>query len=620
MPFNVALSGLQAASSEMEVSGNNIANASTPGFKRARSEFSDVYAASALGTTSTAIGTGVRLTAVTQQFTQGTVNFTNNNLDLALNGKGFFILNGNGVTNYTRAGSFGVDREGRIVDAGGQQLQGLQADATGNITGAMGGLVLNSSNLSPAATNKVNSTLNLDAASDLPASPWLGTSTFGGTPPSPSSYNDATSATVYDSLGNSHIMTMYFEKSTAANTWNVHLQVDGMDVYTNSAKPNMVTGAAGSLVVAGTLPVLDTNDLTINGTAVPIPSSDGISTTDDQSSAKALVTAINSIKSTTGVEAKVIPAVVNLGIYTPGILQNNNFTINGVQIETATATQDALVAAINAADAGVTASVDPLGQVNLTAIGTTPDDGRNIEISSDGNAVNSTFSVFSLGVAGNAVQRGQLTLTANFPIEIAGDVPSKIGINANTYLAPWKVVFNNDGSFNDVASEPIIVDWTPLNAKGEYNGANKPQKIVLDISKGTQFGSAFAVQDLVQDGYTTGRLSQVDVDSSGILFGRYSNGQSLALGQVVLANFNNTQGLQPLGDTAWGETFNSGSPIVSAPGTASLGLIQSGAQEDSNVTLTEELVSLIIAQRNFQANAKTIETANATTQTVINLR
>ena len=157
MPFNIALAGLQTAQSELSVTGNNIANASTPGFKRARAEFADVYATSALGTTATAIGTGVRLVAVSQQFTQGTVNFSDNNLDLALNGQGFFIVSDNSTTSYSRAGIFGVDREGYVTNSSGHRLQGLVADNLGNITGEMGDLILNSANLSPEGTSATRS-------------------------------------------------------------------------------------------------------------------------------------------------------------------------------------------------------------------------------------------------------------------------------------------------------------------------------------------------------------------------------------------------------------------------------------------------------------------------------
>ena len=144
--------------------------------------------------------------------------------------------------------------------------------------------------------------------------------------------------------------------------------------------------------------------------------------------------------------------------------------------------------------------------------------------------------------------------------------------------------------------------------------------LTLDYSAATQYGSAFSVNALAQDGFTTGRLSGLDIDSEGIIFARFTNGQASVTGQIALANFANQQGLQPASDTAWSETFSSGAVIIGSPGTASLGLIQAGALEQSNVDLSEELVNMIIAQRSFQANAEVISTADAITQSIINLR
>jgi len=117
MGFETALTGLNAASADLNVISNNIANTSTTGFKGSRAEFADIYAAANLGTTSTAIGSGVRLSAVAQQFTQGNISFTNNNLDLAINGQGFFRLSDNGSSVYSRSGTFHVDRDGYMSTA-----------------------------------------------------------------------------------------------------------------------------------------------------------------------------------------------------------------------------------------------------------------------------------------------------------------------------------------------------------------------------------------------------------------------------------------------------------------------------------------------------------------------
>ena len=143
---------------------------------------------------------------------------------------------------------------------------------------------------------------------------------------------------------------------------------------------------------------------------------------------------------------------------------------------------------------------------------------------------------------------------------------------------------------------------------------------ILDVNGSSQFSGGFSVNELDQNGFARGRLSSVDVSETGVIFARYSNGEALTLGRVALGSFANDQGLTPLGDSTWGQSFESGEPVIGAPRTASLGSITSGALEDSNVELAEELVALIIAQRNFQANSRTIETANEIQQTIINLR
>jgi flagellar hook protein FlgE len=171
MPFRIALSGLNAASADLRIIGNNVANASTTGYKKSRAEFADIFATSSLGTTANAIGAGVRVAAVAQQFTQGNVGFTDNNLDLAISGQGFFMMEDNGVAVYSRAGSFGVDRDGYVVNSQQQRLIAFQADSSGGITGARGDLRLDTSDINPAATSRVNMGLNLNAADEVPLPP-----------------------------------------------------------------------------------------------------------------------------------------------------------------------------------------------------------------------------------------------------------------------------------------------------------------------------------------------------------------------------------------------------------------------------------------------------------------
>jgi len=406
MAFNTALSGIQAASSDLGIIGNNIANSSTTGFKASRAEFSDVYAAGLVGGSDATIGSGVRLQNAAQQFSQGNVSFTDNALDLAINGGGFFILDDNGSNVYTRAGNFSIDSKGAVVNNDGNALIARSADTNGAITGGVAPLLLSTANVAPNPTANLESTVNLDSREGATDANWLLT---GGVPDT-AGYNSSTSTSIYDSLGNDHTATLYFSKlnpGASPNEWNVRTVVDGN--------------------------LLDTSAVT----------------------------------------------------------------------------------------------------------------------------------------------------------------------------------FNDDGSYN--APPNIAVTWTP------GGGAAPAQTFSIDLAKSTQYGSNFAVNRLSQDGFTTGQLLGVDIDSEGIIFSRYSNGQSQPQGQIVMANFENSQGLQPLGSTTWAETFSSGSPVVSNPGTGGLGLIQSNALEDSNVDLTAELVKMIVAQRNFQANAQTIQAEDTVTQTIINI-
>lgn len=425
MPFRTALSGLNAAATDLRVIGNNVSNASTTGFKKSRAEFGDIYPAANLGSASNAIGSGVQVAAVKQQFIQGNVGFTENNLDLAISGDGFFRLSDNGSIVYSRAGAFGVDRSGFIANSASQRLTGYQVDSSGNITGALGDLQLNTSDIAPAATTTINVTANLDA-NETAFTPYPAAPAFNRA--DPTTYNHSTSLTVYDSLGNPVVGTMYYRKTTTANTWETHLWT------TNSA------GAATEVLPTG---------------------------------------------------------------------------------------------------------------------------------------------------------------------NVAGQ--------------PATLTFNNSGvltAVNPAVGGTLAVDYQAVNpGTGAAN-------LVLDLNYAgsTQFGSNFSVNALSQDGYTSGRLTGLSIGETGVVLARYTNGQTRTLGQVALVDFSNQQGLQQLGNTTWAETFDSGAALVGAPGTANLGVIQSGALEGSNVNLTEQLVNMITAQRNFQANAQVISTADTITQAIINIR
>jgi flagellar hook protein FlgE len=406
MSFQQGLSGLNAAARNLDVIGNNVANANTVGFKGSVAQFADLYANSLQGAGAGQVGIGVKVADIAQQFTQGNITNTNNPLDVAINGSGFFRLNANGETVFSRNGQFKVDKDGFLINTSGYRVTGYEADAAGVLnTASATDLRINAGDLTPRTTRSVDATLNLDSRDVVNPAPFNIND--------PTTFTDSTSLAVYDSLGNPHTLSMYFTK-TASNTWQINAALDGTQI--------------------GAGPV---------GTAT----------------------------------------------------------------------------------------------------------------------------------------------------------------------------FRSDGSL-DTTATPV-----PLNISVALaNGAASPLTLAVDLSETTQFGSAFGVNALSQDGYASGRLAGFSITGDGVIQGNYTNGESAVLGQIALANFANPQGLTALGDNTWRQTSESGAPLVGGPGSGSLGVLQSAAVEDANVDLTQELVNMITAQRNYQANAQTIKTQDQVLQTLVNLR
>ena len=272
--FQTALSGLQAASTDLQVMGNNIANASTIGFKQSNAQFSDAYAAAIAGSAPTngQIGVGTSVSSVAQQFSQGNIQTTSNPLDVAINGAGFFQFDYNGATVYGRDGQFQLDNNGYIVDGNGAKLIGIQA-SNGKLTSGSGPLQILANTLAPSGTANVALSVNLNA-SDTPVA--SGT-TFN--PNDPSTYNYSTVSTVYDSLGNSHLLTTYYTlasggTTTSGQSWDVHYSVAGAfdpttatsgtasSMFTSSGQIELSFNQNGQLQTSGT-----TNTLVASGFA-----------------------------------------------------------------------------------------------------------------------------------------------------------------------------------------------------------------------------------------------------------------------------------------------------------------------------------------------------------------
>ncbi|HLY87487.1 MAG TPA: flagellar hook protein FlgE [Acetobacteraceae bacterium] len=261
MAFSTALSGLTAASSDLDVTANNIANANTIGFKDARAQFADVYAAGAVNLNNSVIGQGVRLSSTRQQFTQGNITTSSSNLDLAISGDGFYTLkSANGLV-YSRNGQFGEDKSGNVISSTGEALQVYPPLVNGGFnTGTLSNLNLQTAQSAPLATTTGTVILNLPANTTPPSvAPF--------NPANSLTYNQSTSTTVYDSLGNAYPATMFFSQQAApANTWSVDMTVNGV-----SAGPTQtLTFGSSGQVTAPVGGVLNFNGFTPTSGAQPM--------------------------------------------------------------------------------------------------------------------------------------------------------------------------------------------------------------------------------------------------------------------------------------------------------------------------------------------------------------
>ncbi|MBL1261627.1 MAG: flagellar hook protein FlgE [Thiotrichaceae bacterium] len=546
MPFRIALSGLNAASSELRVIGNNVANASTTGFKKARAEFADIFASSNLGSSSNAIGSGVKLSSVTQQFSQGNIGFTDNNLDLAVSGQGMFVLNDNGVPVYTRAGAFGVDRNGFIANSQGQILQGDIADRNGNLTNTTGDLQLNFDNIEPQATSSAEIALNLNSSLPVPGATPTSSLNVPSTTildedapiaPAAGSTIVGTAFNMQDNYGVNRSVQIEYTH-TAANTWTATLR-------------DNVSGN----IFPGSTPI-DTS-----GTSVS-------------------------------------PSSVDFG-WVP---------------QTGTGAQDPIIVAANISAITLLAAAAD-GDTSVSTASTVNNGTAQVPFSENDATTYShstSMTIFdSQGTPHLLTQYYRKSTQANqwevFTFREGNRVDAAVGQPGQT------VQFDTSGQLQSPNPNLPAISFNP-------GGGAASITMSVDISGVTQFGSSFSISSLTQDGFSTGQLSGIDISDTGIVLSRFTNGQTQILGQVRLANFTNPQGLRQLGDTTWAESFESGQAVVSQPGSSGLGLVQSGALEGSNVDLTEQLVGMITAQRNFQANAQVISTADTITQAIINIR
>ncbi|WP_421227946.1 flagellar hook protein FlgE [Aeromonas enteropelogenes] len=452
MSFNNALSGVNAAQKDLNVTANNIANVNTTGFKESRAEFADVYANSIFVNAKTQVGNGVATGAVAQQFHQGALQFTNNSLDLAIQGNGFFVTS-DGLTNldrtYTRAGAFKLNENSYMVNNQGHYLQGYEINDDGTpkavSINATKPIQIPDRAGEPVQTSKIEASFNLPStATPLPAgNAAADASTFD--PKDSKTYSSSTSVVVYDSLGEPHTITQYFIKE---------------------ADPADLTKPAD-------------------------------------------------------------PTSWRMYLY-----------------------------------------------------------------------------------------------EGDKPIDIVGGTAPTMATGLNQAPQGAKIQFGADGKMITPTS-PAVIKTEALGAGGAgiiTNGADPTQQVEIKLGTVTQYASPFEVNKLTQDGSTVGRLTKVEITPDGIVSATYSNATTVKVAMVAMAKFANSQGLTQVGDTSWRESLLSGAALPGTPNSGTFGSIKSSALEQSNVDLTNELVDLITAQRNFQANSRSLEVNSSLQQTILQIR
>lgn len=252
MSFYTALTGLNAASKELSVTANNIANSSTTGFKKSSVSFGDIFASSPSQNKNSAVGQGVSIKSVNQQFTQGFIEFSSNALDLAITGDGFFPLQtSDGANVYTRSGIFMLDTTNTVVNSAGQKLLSIPVDSTGKADFNQDAQPLV---IPPTTSGQAQATTQIDLQATFPTNASVPTAAFSNT--DPNSFNESTSVSVYDSNGNARNLTLYYRLSQApvagasGGTWEVYAYLDGQALNNNAALDTISFDASGAQTAA----------------------------------------------------------------------------------------------------------------------------------------------------------------------------------------------------------------------------------------------------------------------------------------------------------------------------------------------------------------------------------
>lgn len=691
------VSGLQSHQVAMDVESNNIANVNTIGFKYSRANFSDLLAQTNQiatapqgqlgGKNAVQVGLGATVASVTRIHTQGSIQNSDKNTDIAIQGDGFYIVSpdGGNTYKYTRSGDFKFDANGNFVDNNGFISQGWLRDDTTNLvdnTSPIQNIVIPPGLTTPAsATEIINLKANLNSGSTVTQfSPTFALDSTAGLDPV---INETTEdfGVLFDSTGRA------YDLQSGQGMWV------GFEDSVSAGAPL----AAGPVSIS-----LNAGDFVLNGTSITLAPTPATNTATDN--AQAIISAINGQTANTGITASLLAGTTDQIELTNNNRTGTTAATKNIIITGTPAGQAATGLSTAGADDVITAyeyTYNSISGVPALRSFRTTEDLRNL-LMTDATAVSATALVTvgadgkfaidntSTAVGSSAMNISVTGLSTSTVLEnnffapnfqsLQGSLQTGIGqvrrsqpSNAATHSSSLDV-FDSLGSKHTVALEfrktqqttatgsiweytitvpqpatilgAIAPDTNVLrggnvtfNSEGAIvgvnpgsfdmipgNGSSSPQTIDLDFGTFngfdglTSFDSPSATSGLSQDGYPGGDLVGIRIDQSGTLIGSFSNGRSFGLAQIAMAKFVNNEGLAADGGNVYLQSANSGDPIIGTAATGGRGFIQSSALEASNVDLSRSLTQLIIIQRGYQANGKTITTSDTLLETLIGLK
>ncbi len=573
--FSIPLSGLDATSAALSTAANNLANLNTIGYKDQQIQFADLFYQT-LGADGAGDpiqqGAGVKVSSETSNFTQGNVTPTGIATNVAVNGNGFFVVQQNGATSYTRDGNFQVGTDNLLETADGQQVLGYQAvNGAVNISGGLGTLALGTGTASPAVvTHNVSLTANLDAR-DVNGNVY------------------STQVTIFDSLGAPHQVTFS---------------------YTNADSPAVAavpaTAATGTLTMAA-LPA-DTQTVTVGGQTYTFTTSPPAAGTNDvYIGATVAETTANLVNAINGNYAD-MAGTASPGGYGTGTAANPAATV---------------------VDAGG-------GLINFTATATGSAGDFTATSSGGGGTNELTWSTGAGANGANAIPAvPAVTDTWTYAITLPGTDISGGG-STPVSLGTGTLNFNADGTLATITPTGGTASKTNPSIRVPPTANGGTQQVFTDGANQLSFawhvfgpsGAGILTQtaatssnsSIQQDGASSGTLQSFNIGSDGTITGSFSNGTTATLGQIGLASFADVQGLSRQGNNTYTPTLASGQPDIGAPTSGGLGSISGDALEQSNVDIATEFANLIVAQRSYEANARVITTFDQVTQATLALK